>query len=97
MARFQPRNTGVRREPKTTRMHGEVLRNLEQIAVAEDKSFAWVVADIVYAFFGLEVNQETVKVLRRRFGHARVGRAKRQQLTLVTFRRAAQATSRRSA
>jgi hypothetical protein len=66
MPRQQPKNFGVRRVAKKACMHREVERNLQAIAQAEDKSFSWVVADIVYAFFGLTIDENTVKVMRRR-------------------------------
>jgi len=66
MPQKQPRTLGVQRVPKKSFLHEEVERNLEAIAEAEDKSFSYVVAEIVYAFFGLKVTANAVKVARSR-------------------------------
>lgn len=60
-----PRTIGIRRVQKSSRLHKEVIRNLDKIAAAEDKSFSYVVAEIVYKFFGLEIKDNIVKVKRK--------------------------------
>jgi len=70
--KHQPRTPGVRRQQKSSSMHTEIVRNLREIAKKEDKSFSWVVADIVYAFFGLKIDKDTVKILRRRYRQKKV-------------------------
>jgi len=75
----QPITRGVIRGRRTTQMHEEVLRNLQQIANHENKSLSYVVAEIVYAFFGLKIDKETVKVLRRRY--------RRQKKNLLQFKK----------
>lgn len=74
----QPVTRGVTRGRRTTQMHEEVLRNLQQIAAHDNKSFSYVVAEIVYAFFGLKIDKDTVKVLRRKY---------RQKKNLLLFKR----------
>lgn len=75
MPRQQPHVIGVTREQKSTRMHNEVIRNLQDIADREDKSFAWVVSEIVYQYFGLKVTDDIVEIIRaRRKAKARKGR-----------------------
>jgi hypothetical protein len=83
--RQQPKTRGVQRIIGRACMHEEVMKNLQEIAENEDKSFSWVVADIVYAFFGLKVDEHTVKVLRRL---KRFKRFTRQQKNILKFRKA---------
>jgi len=37
-----------------------VVKTLQEIATEEDKSFSYVVAEIVYAFFGLKIGSNDV-------------------------------------
>lgn len=62
----QPSSSGVRRGKKTSYLHKEVIRNLQDIADREDKSFSYVVAEVVYSFFGLKVTKNDVVRLSRR-------------------------------
>lgn len=67
MPRQMPRTMGIQRIQKSARIHREVERNLQMIADAEDKTFSWVVAEIVYAFFGLRIGaDDVVKIGRSR-------------------------------
>lgn len=67
MPRQMPRSRGIVRIQKSARIHAEVERNLQMIADAEDKTFSWVVAEIVYAFFGLRIGaDDVVKIGRSR-------------------------------
>lgn len=82
MARRQPSTPGVWRIPKSTRIHAEVERTLRQIAAHEDKSFSRVLAEIVYAFFELEVSDTagTVKVkLRNTRPHLKIVKFERKK------------------
>ena len=63
--KHQPKTRGVQRQNRQTMLHEEVVKNLMEIAEIEGKSFSYVVAEIVYAFFGLKIDEKTVKVLRR--------------------------------
>ena len=67
----QPSSRGVSRIRKSSYIHAEVARVMQDIADAEDKSFSYVVAEIVYAFFGLKVSHENVKRLSRRITRRR--------------------------
>lgn len=62
MPRRLPITVGVQRKQKSSRLHEEVVRNLQDIADLEDKSFSWVVAEIVYKFFGLEIDDDFVEI-----------------------------------
>jgi len=66
MPRHQPSSPGVRRRPGKAYIHREVQRNLQDIAAAEDKTFSWVVAEIVYSFFGLTIEAGRPRLKRRR-------------------------------
>jgi len=66
MPQRQPSTIGVQRIGKTSFIHEEVEKNLQDIADAEDKSFSYVVAEIVYKFFGLKVTGDAVKICRAR-------------------------------
>lgn len=75
MPKCLPKTIGVTRQPKTARMHSEVLKNLQDIADRENKSFSYVVSEIVYSFFGLKVSDDIVEVRRaRREASTRKGR-----------------------
>lgn len=70
-----PKTKGVVRSRKTSSIHEEVVRNLQDIADAEDKTFSYVVTEIVYAFFGLKVSDDVVTIARaRRKASTRKGR-----------------------
>jgi len=66
MPQYQPKTVGIVRVQGKTRMHEEVMKNLQKIADSEDKTFAYVVSEIVYAFFGLKVTKDAVKITRTR-------------------------------
>lgn len=55
MAKALPRTIGVRRDKKSTAIHSEVVQMIQAIAELENKSFSYVNAEIIYAFFGLRV------------------------------------------
>ena len=61
-----PKIPGVCRIPKSGRLHEEVVRALSEIAEVENKSFSYVVAEIIYEYFGLEVRDNVVEVRRPR-------------------------------
>jgi hypothetical protein len=70
-----PSQIGVQRDKKSMALHKEVVLNLQDIARAEDKSFSRVNAEIIYAFFGLEVTDNVLKIARaRRKAKTRKGR-----------------------
>lgn len=64
MPRHLPRVNGIVRDKKSSALHNEVVRNLQDIANREDKTFSWVVAEIVYKFFGLQIEDNIVKIRR---------------------------------
>lgn len=75
MPRQQPHVIGVVRDKTTARMHSEVIRNLKDIAERENKTFAWIVSEIVYQYFGLKVTDDLIEIVRaRRKAKARKGR-----------------------
>jgi hypothetical protein len=82
MAQQLPKVIGIRRVRKGSALHREVVRNLDRIAKVEDKTFSYVVSEIVYAFFGLKVQDDIVKIRR-------VTRRPRPRLKLVHSKRIA--------
>ena len=55
-----PSQIGVHRIRKGSALHKLVVRTIQEIATEEDKSFSYVVAEIVYAFFGLKIGSNDV-------------------------------------
>jgi hypothetical protein len=85
MPRQLPRTIGIQRKRGSSYIHKEVIRNLKAIAASEDKTLSYVIAEIVYRFFGLEIKDDHVKVKRRmkRVGHTLKGR------NVIPFKRTA--------
>lgn len=52
--RHQPRIKDVSRIPKVSSLHPLVQNGLEVIARKENKSYSWVIAEIVSDFFGID-------------------------------------------
>ena len=65
MPRSQPPVKGKKRKSKKTYIHKEVINALKQIAKQEDKSFSWVVAEIIQDFFHIKI-KDNVIVFRRK-------------------------------
>lgn len=57
---------GVVRVSMTPYIHPEVLRNLRSIADTDGKSLSYVVAEVIYDHFGLKIEENVVRVRRRR-------------------------------
>lgn len=66
MPQQQPKTVGIRRTPSKGNIHPEVKAGIQAIADAEDKTYSYVLAEIVYKFFGLEVTKHAVKIARTR-------------------------------
>jgi hypothetical protein len=64
--RSQPRNPGKTREPKASCFPHEVTIGLNQIAWRERKSVSWVIATIIYDYFGLDETGYISKSERKR-------------------------------
>lgn len=60
-----PKTVGVRRKRVSSNLHKVVKRGLKNIAKSEDKTVSYVLAEIVYAFFGLKVTKSDVIRLER--------------------------------
>lgn len=71
--RQQPKNPGVVRVRAKLAIHEEVLQNLLQISQRERRSLSWVIAEIVYDYFGLKIDKDTVRVLEARMRRAHAG------------------------
>lgn len=100
MPRQQPHVIGVVRSSAQAKMHEEVIRNLKDIAERENKTFSWIVAEIVYRYFGLEVTDDLIKVIRaRRKAKARKGRrpANRRDVGRMDFENILRFEKRRNA
>lgn len=66
--RSQPRRPGHHRNPRATCVPPEVDNALRVMAVREGKSTAWIVAQIVYEYFGLDETGWYAKSELRRAG-----------------------------
>lgn len=65
--RQQPKRHGIIRTDVRLLLHHEVKEALKQIADVERKTLCYVVAEVVYAFFGLEVTREKVYVKNKNY------------------------------
>lgn len=74
-----PSFRGITRRKKTHRIHKEVERNLVAIAEAENKSYSYVISEIVYRFFGLNVSDKgRVRVLSFRRSYKKIRNTQRK-------------------
>lgn len=62
----QPRLSGNAREPRGTSVPPHVTKALREIALRENKSMAWVTAEIVYDYLGLDETGWFAKHERKR-------------------------------
>jgi hypothetical protein len=60
-----PKRAGVKRQSAQTVLHKLVKKELQAIARRDKKTLSYVLYDIVYLYFGLEVSNHEVKVIRR--------------------------------
>lgn len=63
-----PKKKGVKRVPIKTVLHKLVKKEIQAIARREKKTDSYVLYEIAYCFFGLEVSNEKVKVMPHQLG-----------------------------